>query len=167
MNWLLIGFIVLTLYRVIDAGHRGIVKEVLILISLLFMSIFIPILMVGVNAYFNEDILKMVGAIIICIIILAIHSMIKLVLLPARILAKIPIVNWLNKALGLLAGLAEGVFVLWAVLYAIDFGMLAEYTEVMKPMVAESEILTWFTERNMITPIVIYIEGIINAVVKI
>ena len=85
---------------------------------------------------------------VIIALLCTVHHFINVVLFPAKLLAKLPVVKSVDKLLGVVLGIVEVVFLLWTIyslLTVFDVGLIEEkilhYTQ-------DNEILRWIYRNN-------------------
>ena len=148
MNWLLVIFLLILVWRVVQGFKRGMVKEIVSLLSLIIASVTIILLGTALISYFEKDIVSMVVAVLLLIILAVIHKVLNLVFFSAKVLAKLPVIHSCDKLLGVLAGAVETVVLIWVVftlLINFDTGSIGQQ---ILSYVGESRFLTFLYEHN-------------------
>lgn len=129
-------------------GHKkGFVK---LAVTLVFMvanvafSIFInPFVSTFIVEYTNLPNSKLVAFVISYIIVMLI---LKMTVLSMEMIAKIPVLNSINKFLGFVAGLAEGFFILWFA-YLI---LMVAIPELFEKIMSSNEVLYLLYNNNLL-----------------
>ena len=153
MNILLIVFAVILVWRVAAGVKRGVVRETLGFINIIFAALVIGLVCIGVNAYHAEgypNYLTILSVIVIIAVLSIVYSIIKLVFFPAKVITKLPIISSADKLFGLVIGVVETLIVYWAlccVVMYVDFGVLNEQ---ITAMIGESRILTKLYQYNLL-----------------
>lgn len=148
MNLLFIIFALLLLCKMISGYKKGMVKEIISLVSLIIVCIVIALIANGVSSYFDKKIVNVVLVIFLLIIIGLVHYLLGLFFFSAKMIVKLPIVSWVDKVLGIVVGILETVLILWTIytfVMLMDLGAIGQQIMVYTN---ESEILTWFYENN-------------------
>lgn len=116
--WAQIPFIlaaILLLVRMIVGVKRGFIKEICSLISVIIASIAVVLIAFGVRNFFSHEVVLVVAA-IVCILLLGIiYKLLEVFFVSLKLIAKLPVVNLLDKLLGIIIGIAETILVVWAV----------------------------------------------------
>lgn len=148
MNILLIIMAVLLIWKIRDGYKRGMVKEIISFVSLIILCIVLALLANGVSSYFDKKYINVALVIILLIIIAIVHHLLSILFFSAKLVVKLPIVSWVDKLLGVIAGILETILILWT-LYT--FVMLMDLGVIGNQIVSytkESSILLWFYENN-------------------
>lgn len=145
---MLIIVIFAILFKIVDGRKKGMVKEVVSLITMLVLSIFAALAAYGLSSYHDGKVFNVIVVVILLILLMMGHRMLSLFLFSAKLISKLPIVHFADKLLGIVFGVFEVILVLWT-LYAfimmMDIGAIGQiilsYTE-------ESSILQWIYQHN-------------------
>jgi hypothetical protein len=136
----------------IQGYKRGMVKEIVSAISLVFLCGLVVLLGWGLHSYINKE----TAAILLIAILLGVlaitHHLISLVLLPIKLLAKLPVIKWLDKLMGMVFAGVEVLLTLWVVdalvrIFTQDLGVLGE---VILSVISGNSVLTWIAEHNLL-----------------
>ena len=150
MNVLLIVLGIVLLWRVSVGVKRGVVREALSLINVLFVSLVIGLVCMIMEAYHAENYMGIVVNMLIIVALSIVYSVVKLVFFPAKVITKLPVLSSADKLLGLVFGVAEALIAYWAlccVLMYMDIGVLKEQ---LLMMIGESQILTFLYQYNLL-----------------
>ena len=148
MNWLFIVFILLLLWRVSAAYKRGMVKEVVSFITLIVLAMAVALIGTAVINYFDQNIFGLIVAVILLIVLCVANQIIGIVLFPAKLLAKLPVVSFVDKLCGVIIGVLETVLIMWTLytlLVTINMGAIGQQIFVW---VQENDILKALYEYN-------------------
>lgn len=154
MNILLLAILILIVIKIIDGYKKGMVKEIISFVSLVFMSILMLLVGAGLHSYMNKEILGVIIAVLLLVILGIAHHILKLVFFSAKLIAKLPVIHRADKVLGMVVGALEVLFMLWTI-YALNMyfnlgvlgRLLIEYSR-------DSQLLTWIYEYNMLAVLV-------------
>ena len=134
--------------KMVDGYKKGMVKEIISFVSLIILCVVLALLANGVSSYFDKKYVNVVLAVILLVVIGVVHHLLGVLFFSARMVVKLPIVNWVDKLLGIVVGMLEIILILWTVytfVMFMDLGMIGnqivEYTK-------ESNILLWFYDNN-------------------
>lgn len=150
MNILLIVMTVIMLWRVGAAVKKGIVREAIAFVNVLFVVLVVGLVSMIVNAYHAKEFFAIVMMGLVIVAISIIYSVIKIVVFPAKIITKLPVVSSVDKICGVVMGVLEALLMFWGLCYAvmyIDFGTLNEQILIM---INESKVLTLLYQYNLL-----------------
>lgn len=148
MNLLLIIFLGLMIIKMIDGYKKGMVREIISLVSLIVVSAVVVLLAAGITSYTKGKMVNVVIAFVMLAVISIVHHLLGLVFFSAKAIAKLPVVHWLDKLLGIVVGILETVLLLWTVYtfsMLMDLGMIGE---MIMEYTRGSSLLVWFYEHN-------------------
>ncbi len=148
INLLLIIVVVLAVIKMAGGFKRGIIKEIISLVSLAVLCLVAAMIAYGVSCY-NDGKFFNVAAMVILLGLLGIaHHLLSLIFFSAKLVSKLPVIHLVDKLAGMAFGALEVVVVLWTV-YA--FVMMTETGAVGQIILAytqESPALVWIYEHN-------------------
>jgi hypothetical protein len=134
--------------KIILGYKRGMVKELVSILTLLILCLTVGLLVWVVTSYQDKEYLNIIAAVFLLAVIGIVHHLIGLVLFPLKLFSALPIVKWLDKLCGILLGVAETIVVLWLIdtfLLRHNLGMIGQ---IILESTAQQPILTWFYEHN-------------------
>ena len=150
INFFLVIVLVLLGYNIYEGYKKGMVKEAVSFISLIFLCIIFALAGNGISSYKSNKILNVFITLFLLAGLGIIHHLIKVALFPAKILSKLPVIHSLDKVLGIVFGVLETALMLWTV-YAfagiLDLGGIGNY--ILKST-AEVPFLAWLYEHNFL-----------------
>lgn len=148
MNIMLVVVVLAALLKMVDGYKKGVVKEVVSLVSMIVLCVVAALLAYGVSSYHDGKVFNVAVVVILLLLVLTAHHLLGLVFFSAKLFAKLPIVHFLDKLLGIIFGIFEIILVLWTIyafMMMMDIGAIGQhilkYTE-------ESAVLTWIYQRN-------------------
>ena len=148
MNLLLIIMAILLVCNVVQCYKRGMVKSIISLISLIVLCVIAALLCNGIQSYVNGQIFNVIVMVFLLCLVGIVQHLLGVVFFSAKMIAKLPVVHFADKVLGVVVGILETVLIIWTIytiMMILDTGMIGqqilEYTK-------ESQILLWFYEHN-------------------
>lgn len=104
---------------------------------------------------FNEYVPKYMAGLILSIVsfvatFVLVMSFIWLAVMTLDVIAGLPIIRGLNQMLGLILGMAQGIIIVWLSFLIITIFSHTEVGRQLMQMIAESEILTWIYDTNIL-----------------
>lgn len=148
INIMLIIVAIAALGKAVDGYKKGIVKEVISLISMIVLCLTVALIANGVSSYLEGRFINVVLMIILFTILGIAHHFLKLVLFPAKLAAKLPIVHFIDKLLGFVFGAAEVILILWTVYTFIMMMDMGAIGQIILSYTEDSEFLSWLYQHN-------------------
>lgn len=136
------------LCKAVDGYKKGIVKEVVSLISMIVLCLTVALIANGVSSYLEGKFISVVFIVILFTALGITHHFLKLVLFPAKLAAKLPIIRSVDKLLGFVFGAAEVVLVLWTLYTFIMMMDMGAVEEVILSYTEDSTVLSWLYQHN-------------------
>lgn len=148
INILVIIVLAFTVFKIWDGYNKGMVKEIISFVSLIFLCLFAVLAGNGLSSYNAGKFLNVVVTVILLAVLGILHHIINVVVIPAKLIAKLPVVKSLDKVLGVAVGFLEAVIILWTVYLftmIMDLGVIGDY---LLQCTAGNNVLTWLYEHN-------------------
>ncbi len=148
MNWLLIIILILLVSRMVEGYKRGMVKEIISLVSLIVLCLAFAFIGGALLSYLEKDIVSVVVAIILLLILAIGHWLLNVFFCPAKLLVKLPIVKSVDKLLGAVMGIIETVLLVWTLytlLLTVEMGTIGQQ---IMAYVQDSTVLTFLYKYN-------------------
>lgn len=154
MNIVLLVTIVLLVIKILDGYKKGMVKEIISLVSLTLMCIVVVI--VGAALHFVKA--NQIAGVLVMILLLAVlgiaHHFLRLIFFSAKLISKLPVISFGNKILGMIVGALEVLLLLWTVYTFAMYYDLGAIGDIIIEGTRESAILSKVYEFNLLAPIV-------------
>lgn len=112
----LIIIVAIIFWRVKVCAKRGFAKEISNLISTVVAFIAFKLLADGVSAFVEYRFGKIAYSIAMLALVFLVYRIVKLILMALKLFSKLPVVNLLDKVLGIVAGLIEAVLLIMLLL---------------------------------------------------
>lgn len=145
-NLLFAGVIVILILFMAKGGHDGFVRTVFemfsVLVATVAASFFAPVL----SRIFGIKIPTL--SFLIAYIILRVA--LRFACTALNLISKLPIINELNKAAGVLAGLFRGILIVWLVFIAIAAFSATEWGAAGMKMIQENGFLQTLYQNNLL-----------------
>lgn len=148
LNFLLIIVVILAVYKVVDGYKKGMVKEIVSLISMAVLCAVAALIAGGISNYNSGKIFNVIVAVVLLLLVLIAHQLLKVVFFSAKLVSKLPVVHFVNKLLGMVFGVFEVVLLLWTVYTLIMMMELGAIEQIIVSYTQESKILVWIYEHN-------------------
>lgn len=150
INILLLIVLAFMVFKIWDGYNKGMVKEIISFISLIFLCLVAVIIGTGVSSYYDGKILNVIVAVLLLSVLSIAHHLINVAAFPAKLVAKLPVVHSVDKVLGVVVGILETVLILWTVYtfaMMMDLGVIGEF---ILRCTADNPVLSWFYEHNQL-----------------
>lgn len=148
INILLIIVILVTVFKIADGFKRGVVKEIISLVSLIVLGTVAALLAYGIGSYNDGKFFNVMIVIILLALLGILHHLLSVVFFSAKLLSKLPVISFVNKLLGAVFGVLEVVFVLWVVYTLVMMLNMGSIGEVILSLTQESKLLSWLYKNN-------------------
>lgn len=146
INWLLVIVGAIALYYTVKGGADGFIRTVFEMFSVLAAA-----LAASLAAPYINSVLKTGAPLFSFLIGYAVFWLVlKYVCAALDLISKLPIINELNKAAGILAGLFRGIFMIWLLFIVITVFREASWGTAALEMIGESRLLTKLYDGNLI-----------------
>lgn len=150
INIFVIIVLAFLVFKIWDGYNKGMVKEIISFISLIFLCLVAVLIGNGLSSYYDGKILNVAVMVLLLAVLGIAHHLINVVVFPAKLIAKLPVVHSLDKILGVVVGILETVLILWTIYtftMMMDLGMIGDF---ILQCTAENPILTWFFRHNQL-----------------
>lgn len=150
INPLLIIVMILAVYKAVDGYKKGMVKEIISLVSMAVLGATAALLAGGFSSYNDGKIFNVVVAVVLLTVLMIAHHLLKIVFFSAKLVSKLPVIHFVDKLLGVVFGLLEVVLLLWTVYTLVMMLELGAIEEMILAYTEESRLLKWLYEYNYI-----------------
>lgn len=148
INFLLIAVIIFALYKVTDGYKKGMVKEIISLVSMAVLCAVAALIAGGISNYNSGKIFNVVIAVVLLLLVVIAHQLLKVVFFSAKLLSKLPVVHFANKLLGVVFGVFEVILLLWTVYTLVMMMDLGAVEQIIVSYTQDSRLLVWLYEHN-------------------
>lgn len=157
INILLIAAAVAVLFKLVDGYKKGIVREIISLISMIVLCLAAGLIALGAEGYMKGR----VGGVIISVFLLCLigigHHLLGVVFFPAKVITKLPVIHFVDKLLGAVFGIFEVVLILWTIYTFILMGNTGVIAGIICEYTANSQILNWIYQHNLLADVLLII----------
>lgn len=150
INFLVVVVVVFLFVKVVDGYKKGMVKEIISFLSLIFLCLVGVLAVNALNDYYDGKFLNVALMVVFLGVLGIVHHLINIAAFPAKLVAKLPVVHSLDKLLGAAVGILETLLILWTIdtfIMVADTGVLGE---MILQYTAENPVLTWLYEHNQV-----------------
>lgn len=153
MNILLIIVAVAALCKLIDGYKKGIVKEIISLISMIVLCLAAGLIAFGAKGYMTGRVAGVIIAVFLLGLIGFVHHLLGVVFFSAKVVARLPVIHFVDKLLGAVFGVFEVVLLLWTIYTFMlmgNPGNMSVVADIISAYTGESQILMWIYRHNLI-----------------
>lgn len=151
MSYVEVGVIVILAVFAIKGHMKGIIGEltsfISIVLAVLGMALFAEFVGSSLDREFSDAILAGVFLVVLIILI----QVFRIVIVSLKIFTKLPIINGINKFLGFILGLAEGLVVVWIIFIVISKYNIYGKSPEMLQLVSDNKYLTFLYNNNILS----------------
>ena len=125
----ILGFVLIA-WRMIHGYKKGMIEEIVSLISLIVAVVIVFLFGVAVTGYLDKEMNHMILAIIFILVIGFVFKLLSFLFMSLKIISELPIIKVVNKIAGILVGACEGILFIWIgflVLNYFEVGTISEY----------------------------------------
>jgi len=148
MNLLLIAVLAVLIIKLRSGYKRGMVKEVIMLVSLMILCITVALITNAMKSYRQGQIFNAVLMALMLTILGAVQFALKPIFFSAKLVVKLPIVSWADKMLGILVGILETILLLWTLDFFVMIMDMGGISEQILEWTRSNLVLKWFFENN-------------------
>ena len=148
INILVILVLAFMVFKMWDGYNKGMVKEIISFVSLIFLCLFVVLAGNGLSSYYDGKFLNVIVMVLLLALLGIVHHVINVIVIPAKLIAKLPVVKNCDKVLGVVVGFLETVIILWTIYtftMMMDLGMIGDY---ILQCTAENSVLLWMYQHN-------------------
>lgn len=158
MNIVLLATIVLLVIKILDGYKRGMVKEIISLVTLALMCIVVVIVGAALHFVKASEIAGVLVAVLLLVLLGIAHHVLRLIFFSANLISKLPVISLGNKILGMVVGALEVLLLLWTVYTFAMYYDLGAIGDIIIEGTKDSVILSKIYSFNLLAPIV---EGVL------
>lgn len=101
-------------------GHcKGLTGEIASLISIALSVLGLAVIVRAVGSYFDHNNNGVVQAVVFFVALAFLSQILRLIFSSMKFITRIPVIHGINSFVGMIAGLAEGVVIVWALFIVI------------------------------------------------
>lgn len=154
INFLLVIVLILVLYKIMDGYKKGMVKEIISLVSMAVLCAVVALIAEVMGSYNDGRIFQAIVAGILLVVLVIVHQLLKAVFFSAKLVSKLPVIHFVNKLLGAVFGIFEVVLLLWTVYTFTMMLELGAMEQIIISYTQESSVLVWLYEHNYLAYLV-------------
>lgn len=159
--YIVLGIVILIyIWRIFNGSRNGLIDEVGALADTVIVSAMVVSGIVVIESVLGKNLIGFLVSGIILLVILIARKLIRVVFCSLGLIAKLPLLNWLNKFLGTLAGVIEATVVIWVGFAVISCLNIPINGEPLVTLITANRFLDFLYRHNMLYNFIQRIIGI-------
>ena len=154
MKIMLILAVIGVLFKIADGYKKGMVKEIVSLVTLIIMGIMIVLISKGLHSYMEKEVVGVIIAVVLMALLGVVHHLLNVVFFSAKMISKLPVIHWVNKVFGAVFGVLEVILILQIVYVFIMYFGLGMIGQQILEYTRESVVLTKIYQYNVVAKLV-------------
>ena len=154
MNLMLIAAALFALFKVVDGYKKGMIKEVVSLVTLILMGNMVVLIGKGLHSYMEKEVVGVIIAVVLMALLGVVHHLLNVVFFSAKMISKLPVISWINKVLGAVFGVLEVILTLQIIYVFIMYFGLGMIGQQILEYTRESIVLTKIYQYNVVAKLV-------------
>ncbi|MCI9074051.1 MAG: hypothetical protein HFH80_14905 [Lachnospiraceae bacterium] len=150
MNLMLIVVALFAVFEVADGYKKGMVKEVVSLVTLALMGIMVVLISKGLHSYMEKEVVGVIIAVVLMALLGVVHHLLNVVFFSVKMISKLPVISWVNKVFGAVFGVLEVILTLQIVYVLIMYFGLGMIGQQILEYTRESIVLTRIYQYNVV-----------------
>ena len=159
--YIVLGIVILIyIWRIFNGSRKGLIDEVGALADIVIVSAMVVAGIIVIESVLGKNLIGFLVAGIIFLVILIARKLIRVVFCSLGLIAKLPLLNWLNKFLGTLAGVIEATVVVWVGFAVISCLNIPINGEPLVTLITANRFLDFLYRHNLLYNFIQRIIGI-------
>lgn len=159
--YIVLGIVILIyIWRIFNGSRNGLIDEVGALADTVIVSAMVVSGIVVIESVLGKNLIGFLVSGIILLVILIARKLIRMVFCSLGMIAKLPLLNWLNKFLGTLAGVIEATVVIWVGFAVISCLNIPINGQPLITLITANRFLDFLYRHNMLYNFIQRIIGI-------
>lgn len=150
MNLLVIIFIAFALWRALRGFKNGFAKEVNSLVSLFMALVVLSMALLLFASAMEKNTKTIIISVVLLVAVSMVYRLIGVLMKSLETIAKLPVINLINKLLGIGAGALEVLAVFWIIYVIIGSFPTGQFGEKVMEWTHQSTILVNIYNKNYI-----------------
>ena len=107
----LIVIALIFIWRMAVGFKRGIVKEFISLVAMAVAGVCVMLILSAVGSYMDKEIGNVIQMVVVLAVVCIVYRIVSVLLTSLKLIAKLPVIKWLDKILGLVLGFVEAAII--------------------------------------------------------
>lgn len=150
MYIVLIVVALIYIWRIFQGSRNGLIDEVGALADIVIVSLAVVAGIVTIESILGKNLIGFLVAGIILLVILIARKLLRMIFCSLGLIAKLPILNGLNRLLGTLAGVIEATVVIWVGFAVISCLRIPINGEPLVELITTNKFLDFLYQHNVL-----------------
>lgn len=148
LNVTLLAVVVLTVWMMIRGFKKGMAKELSGLVALFAAFVVLALAIMLVSSFTEGEMTNTLYSVILLVLFGIAYGIVKFILRSAKVVSKLPIINFFDSVLGIGVGLCKAVLVIWIFFMLCTNNYLGTISEYVQQDIAGNTFLKLLYEFN-------------------
>lgn len=159
--YIVLGVVILIyIWRIFSGSRNGLIDEVGALADIVIVSFAVVAGIVVVESILGKNLIGFLVSGIILLVILLARKLIRLIFCSLGLIARLPLLNGLNRFLGTLAGIIEATAVIWVGFAIVSCLKIPVNGHLLVELITANRFLDFLYRHNMLYNFIQRIIGI-------
>ena len=95
------------IWRMVVGFKKGMVQELISLVAMAVAAVCVVLILGAIGSYLDKEIAQVVKMVAVLLAVCLVYRLVNVLFTSLQLIAKLPIVRWLDKVLGIAVGFAE------------------------------------------------------------
>jgi len=148
LNVTLLAVIVLVVWMMVRGFKKGMAKELSGLVALFAAFVVLALAIMLVSSFTEGEMTNTLYSVILLVLFGIAYGIVKFILRSAKVVSKLPIINFFDSVLGIGVGLCKAVLVIWIFFMLCANNYLGTISEYVQQDIAGNTFLKLLYEFN-------------------
>jgi len=107
------------IWRMIAGFRKGMVQELISLVAMAVAGVCVVLILGAIGSYLDKEIAQVVKMVAVLLAVCLVYRLVNVLFTSLQLIAKLPIVRWLDKVLGIVVGFAEAGLVVMVFIHVL------------------------------------------------
>lgn len=151
LNVTLLAVIVLIVWMMIRGFKKGMAKELSGLVALFAAFVVLALAIMLVSSFTEGEVTNTLYSVILLILFGLAYGIVKFILRSAKVVSKLPIINFFDSVLGIGVGLCKAILIIWIFFMLCANNYLGTISEYAQQDIAGNAFLKMLYQYNIFT----------------
>lgn len=107
------------IWRITTGFKKGMVQEIVSLIAMVAAGVCVVLILAAIGSYIDKEIGQVIQMVLVLAVVCLVYRLINILFTSLELIAKLPVISWVDKLLGAAIGFAEAVVIVGLLVYLI------------------------------------------------
>lgn len=107
------------IWRITTGFKKGMVQEIVSLIAMVVAGVCVVLILAAIGSYIDKEIGQVIQMVLVLAVVCLVYRLINILFTSLELIAKLPVISWVDKLLGAAIGFAEAVVIVGLLVYLI------------------------------------------------